>query len=156
MRLVRIVNFVAFGQMPVIAVVRKDELTVSVEELISTWKQKDPTTLILVDEMEVQDDASDEQVGKAMADRFAEKIQTEGNMAAVFVWAASNFARLTPLTGVMSMKSLSPLTVEELEIVLKQVIRHPAYAKQTVVTFSKDGRVVRVVNGTIQSGDMKM
>jgi hypothetical protein len=155
MRLVRIVNFVVFGQMPIIAVVKKDDLTVSPEELISTWKQKDATTLIIADEMEIADSATDDEVGEAMMHRLTERLQLEGNMAAVFAWATAHFAKKAATTG-LSMVSDSPLTVEELELVLKQLAVHPEYAGHTVVTYSKDHKAVCLVGGNIQLGDVLM
>lgn len=131
---------------PITIVAAAPSLKVSVEEAAAGMEQ--PGMFVVSDIFELPDDTQEPRLSVEGMKRQMTCSEDERNMAICYYWNAAQLARMNPGGG-LANPSPAPLSVKQLEVVLRQLSKHPNYQKQTVICVSKDRRVVQILGGTI-------
>jgi hypothetical protein len=80
---------------------------------------------------------------------FEQNHQDERNMAIMFFWDAAQLRQVSP-DGLLAAPDPTPLSADQVEIVLLQLARHRNYQHQTVAAPSRDGFYLEMKNGIVR------
>ena len=134
------------GKEPLTTIVRDQDLKVSIEEFIATMPSQN--IFIINEVLTVSDGQTFEWcLGYAMGQI---NHRDEANMAMLYYYDADELLRVTP-GGTLAGTVPTPLNVEQIETVLKQLAKHSDYQQQTIKAIAQDGTVVTLMYGQIIS-----
>jgi len=128
-------------------IVREHDITVSIEEAIKQLTA--PSVGFIVSEVfEMAGAPSIEEAAFEAEKRRRLGAFDEDNQAICYYWSVMQL-RLLKGDGLLGMKDPSPLSVAQLEVVLRQIAQHANYQRQTIVAIASDARIVKMRGGEI-------
>jgi hypothetical protein len=127
---------------PTTVVVREQDITVSIEDLVQQTAAGQPGVFHVFDQFDSNDDIVRTSI------HGAERIRDEErNMAVLYYWLASFLPRMNP-SGYLATKDPAPLGVVDIETTLAELAKHPNYRPDvTVRVRAKDGSLVDLLDG---------
>lgn len=132
---------------PITFVTRECDLQVPLERAATDLEELHSEVFVVTEIFEVPEDQYDDEIGiihlglQRLQDSAREL--EERNMAISFYWNAAQLRSLNP-GGVLVNPSRAPLTVAQLKVIQRQLVRHPNYRNQIIHMTSRDGEEVTV------------
>lgn len=123
---------------PITVVVSERSLRVSIEQAAAEVEQPG---MFVVNDIFESFTADDVKLTLEGAERQRANAENERNMAISYYWNAATLTKVIE-GGSLTNPQPAPLTVEQIQVVLRQLHRHPSYRKQTVMCVSRDFRFV--------------
>lgn len=134
------------GKEPLTTIVRDQDLKISIEEFIAAMPSQD--IFIINEILTVPDNSTfDWCLGYALAHINS---QDEANMAMLYYFDADELHRINP-GGTLAGTVPTPLSIEQVETVLKQLAKHSDYQQQTIKAIAQNGTIVTLIHGQIVS-----
>lgn len=132
---------------PVTIIASQRSLRVPVEQAAAEMEQ--PGVFVVSDIFGMPDSADEVKVSMEGARRERAAANAERNMAISYYWNAAQLARMAE-GGVLANPRPAPLSAKQIEVVLRQLAKHPSYRKQMIACVAKDLKLVRLeTDGTI-------
>lgn len=107
--------------------------------------------LVINDVFEMQKSSLEAALGEA-GRRAYRRSQDESNMAMLYYFDADRLP-LVRKGGMLLMTVPSPLSVEDINVVLAQLATHSNYDGQNIHAISKDHKLVTLVRGVVQPAE---
>lgn len=130
---------------PLTIVTRACDLHEPVEVAARDLETMHPGTFIVVDIFDVEPAVYDSELASVHAgmQRLKDSVRAldERNMAVSYYWNAMHL-KITSREGALANPNRAPLSKAQLEVVMRQLVRHPNYQAQHIFMISKDGDVV--------------
>lgn len=126
---------------PVTMVVSERSLKVPVEQAAAEMEM--PGMFVVSEIFEVAGTADELRISIEGARRERDAATDERNMAISYYWNAAQLARVVE-GGILGNPRPAPLAAKQIEVVLRQLAKHPSYRKQTIACVSRDHMLVRL------------
>lgn len=159
LNMVRFVRYASLEQSPIIVVAKEDDLVVPIQEAFEAIQRLEVDTLVILDVFPIYDTKVETKpvfivtdLGDCVRKRTEEREEYERNMALLYFWDAMQLPKVAD-NGILTASLRSPLSVAETEMVLKQLAHHTNYRHQTVISITKDLKIVSMKDGKVTVED---
>lgn len=132
---------------PVTTVAGEDGMTDTLESIRHSLLE--PGLLIIHEIFEASD--SLEAATVEAARRQQANAEQEAHQAMLYYWTVSQW-HLVTAGGTLLMDKPAPLSREEIEVVFAQLAQHPDYRGIHIISHTRTGEMVELVNGKIKEG----